>query len=145
MNKRSRRKFLIGGSASLCLATLNSCNGANQEDLERRGSAELMHFSTVPPGVSLHPVERLVMVRDSNGIGAFSLLCTHQTCLLTQENSGGGFFCPCHGSQFDKIGRVIAGPAAKDLPWYELSLLPNGVLQINFAKHVSSNWRLQIG
>ncbi len=144
MQVDSRRKFLIAGGASLCLASLGACKNAGQVSEERHGTAELMHYSELPLGMSLHTVERLVMLHDARGAAAFSLLCTHQTCLLTQEISGEGFVCPCHGSQFDKLGRVLAGPATVDLPWYGLTLLSNGIIQIDFSKHVTPDWRLAL-
>ena len=49
-------------------------------------------------------------------------ICTHLGCVPT-VNSGeyDGFFCPCHGSQYDKIGRIRKGPAPTNLivPRYE--------------------------
>jgi len=39
--------------------------------------------------------------------------CTHRGCEL---NVGGGIYsCPCHGSEFDVKGKVLEGPADKDL------------------------------
>jgi cytochrome b6-f complex iron-sulfur subunit len=41
------------------------------------------------------------------------LKCTHRSCEL---NVGGGIYsCPCHGSEFSNSGRVLEGPAIKDL------------------------------
>jgi len=35
----------------------------------------------------------------------------------------GGWFCPCHGSQYDTSGRIRQGPAPKNLevPAYEFA------------------------
>jgi Rieske Fe-S protein len=46
---------------------------------------------------------------------AFSAVCTHQGCLVT-EVEGGTIVCPCHGSAF-KIadGSVAQGPAGRPL------------------------------
>jgi Rieske Fe-S protein len=46
---------------------------------------------------------------------AFSAVCTHQGCLVT-EVDGGNIVCPCHGSAF-KIadGSVAQGPASRPL------------------------------
>jgi ubiquinol-cytochrome c reductase iron-sulfur subunit len=48
-------------------------------------------------------------------------VCTHLGCVPlgagTGENRGdfGGYFCPCHGSQYDTAGRIRSGPAPKNL------------------------------
>jgi ubiquinol-cytochrome c reductase iron-sulfur subunit len=43
-------------------------------------------------------------------------VCTHLGCV---PNFGGGdyggWFCPCHGSQYDTAGRIRKGPAPKNL------------------------------
>ncbi|CAH1647741.1 unnamed protein product [Spodoptera littoralis] len=44
-------------------------------------------------------------------------ICTHLGCVPI-PNSGdwpGGFYCPCHGSHFDNLGRARKGPAPKNL------------------------------
>jgi carotenoid phi-ring synthase / carotenoid chi-ring synthase len=45
---------------------------------------------------------------------AVSLRCTHQGCLVKPE-ADGRYRCPCHGSRFDKQGKVLQGPAQQDL------------------------------
>lgn len=42
--------------------------------------------------------------------------CTHLGCHLTWNPEEETFDCPCHGSRFDKEGRLLDGPAQKDLP-----------------------------
>lgn len=49
---------------------------------------------------------------------AFSMICTHQGCRTNWVNSEQQFHCPCHGSRFDKDGRVIQGPATQNLRTY---------------------------
>lgn len=49
-------------------------------------------------------------------------ICTHLGCIpLPQQGDYDGWFCPCHGSQYDTAGRVRRGPAPKNLylPPYE--------------------------
>lgn len=41
-------------------------------------------------------------------------ICTHLGCVPNQ-NPEGGWLCPCHGSMYDASGRVIRGPAPKNL------------------------------
>lgn len=43
-------------------------------------------------------------------------ICTHLGCIpLGQQGDYGGWFCPCHGSQYDTAGRVRVGPAPENL------------------------------
>lgn len=48
-------------------------------------------------------------------------VCTHLGCIplgtAEGENRGeyGGWFCPCHGSQYDTAARIRKGPAPKNL------------------------------
>lgn len=49
-------------------------------------------------------------------------ICTHLGCVPLGNKSTdprgdfGGWFCPCHGSQYDVSGRVRHGPAPANLP-----------------------------
>jgi ubiquinol-cytochrome c reductase iron-sulfur subunit len=40
-------------------------------------------------------------------------VCTHMGCVPNKE--GPGWTCHCHGSQYDDSGRVVRGPAPKNL------------------------------
>jgi ubiquinol-cytochrome c reductase iron-sulfur subunit len=48
-------------------------------------------------------------------------VCTHLGCIPKGQAVGdykgeyGGWFCPCHGSQYDTAGRVRKGPAPENL------------------------------
>ena len=49
-------------------------------------------------------------------------ICTHLGCIpLPHQGDYGGWFCPCHGSQYDTSGRIRRGPAPANLalPPYE--------------------------
>jgi ubiquinol-cytochrome c reductase iron-sulfur subunit len=44
-------------------------------------------------------------------------ICTHLGCIpLARQGDFQGFFCPCHGSQYDTSGRIRSGPAPANLP-----------------------------
>ena len=49
-------------------------------------------------------------------------ICTHLGCIpLAHQGDFDGYFCPCHGSQYDTSGRIRRGPAPLNLavPPYE--------------------------
>jgi ubiquinol-cytochrome c reductase iron-sulfur subunit len=44
-------------------------------------------------------------------------ICTHLGCIpLAHQGNYDGWFCPCHGSQYDASGRIRQGPAPANLP-----------------------------
>jgi ubiquinol-cytochrome c reductase iron-sulfur subunit len=44
-------------------------------------------------------------------------VCTHLGCVPLGDGAGsfGGWFCPCHGSEYDTSGRMRKGPAPRNL------------------------------
>ena len=63
-------------------------------------------------------------------------VCTHLGCVpLGQkptDNRGeyGGWFCPCHGSQYDTSGRIRQGPAPKNLVIPEYAFTTDSTIKI---------------
>jgi glycine/D-amino acid oxidase-like deaminating enzyme/nitrite reductase/ring-hydroxylating ferredoxin subunit len=52
---------------------------------------------------------------DDGSMEYSSAACTHLKGVVSWNKVESSWDCPCHGSRFDKEGRVIEGPAAKDL------------------------------
>jgi len=71
---------------------------------------------------------RLVFIRNDGGdkFTAIANTCMHLGCPV-QANAT-GFACPCHGGQYDKEGRRIAGPPVRPLNRYETSVDDKGHL-----------------
>jgi ubiquinol-cytochrome c reductase iron-sulfur subunit len=60
-----------------------------------------------------------------------SATCTHLGCIpLAHQGIYGGFFCPCHGSQYDTSGRIRQGPAPANLPVPPYHFLSDTKIQI---------------
>lgn len=78
----------------------------------------------------------VVIVAAPEGVAAISLVCTHLGCIVARTAQG--FSCPCHGSDFDDQGKVLGGPAPKDLPWLEVSRRADGKLQVDLKQEVAS-------
>lgn len=58
-------------------------------------------------------------------------ICTHLGCIpLAHQGDYHGWFCPCHGSQYDTAGRVRRGPAPANLYLPPYDFLPAGKLRI---------------
>jgi cytochrome b6-f complex iron-sulfur subunit len=83
-----------------------------------------------PPGTRIaRDVDRVCIVRDGNRMAAISTTCTHLGCIVSISDTG--FSCPCHGSRYDQDGNVTGGPAPKALPWFKVSLAPNGEIEVD--------------
>ena len=59
---------------------------------------------------------------------ALDAICTHQSCTITGQDDT-TFVCPCHGSRYDRSGRVVGGPAPAALRQYATSF-DGGVIAI---------------
>ena len=97
----------------------------------RRLTPEEIKAANDTPTDSLRDAESLAD-RTKEGHGDLLVtmgVCTHLGCVplgaAEGENQGefGGYFCPCHGSQFDTAGRIRKGPAPTNLevPDYEFT------------------------
>jgi ubiquinol-cytochrome c reductase iron-sulfur subunit len=57
--------------------------------------------------------------------------CTHLGCIPTgQAGEFDGWFCPCHGSEYDSAGRIRKGPAPKNLVLPEYEFITDTLVQI---------------
>lgn len=59
--------------------------------------------------------EGLFVIRRDQTLLALSSVCTHRGCKVRAE-ADGSFICKCHGSTFSPDGKVLKGPATRDLP-----------------------------
>jgi cytochrome b6-f complex iron-sulfur subunit len=76
-------------------------------------------------GTALSGVGGAVLVRSVAGefllartadstFSAVDAICSHQSCTVTGAD-GSAYVCPCHGSRYDRNGRVLQGPATAAL------------------------------
>jgi cytochrome b6-f complex iron-sulfur subunit len=120
---RGRREFLrlcgcaaaglaVSGCASVVSRPVTAVDGrislslADYPELrERNGSAMIQPQGMTDPLYVLNTGDRAYTV--------LSPICTHRGC--TVEVAGTRLECPCHGSQYDRDGRVLRGPAERAL------------------------------
>ena len=58
-------------------------------------------------------------------------ICTHLGCIpIAHEGNYDGFFCPCHGSQYDSSGRIRQGPAPLNLAVPPYQFVSDSKIQI---------------
>jgi glycine/D-amino acid oxidase-like deaminating enzyme/nitrite reductase/ring-hydroxylating ferredoxin subunit len=59
---------------------------------------------------------KIAAYRDEEGtLHKFSAVCPHLKCVVRWDGCEKTWDCPCHGSRFDALGRVLNGPAISDL------------------------------
>lgn len=60
--------------------------------------------------------EKLGIYKDEAGrLHAVSPVCTHVKCIVQWNNAEKSWDCPCHGARYSVDGKVMTGPARKDL------------------------------
>jgi glycine/D-amino acid oxidase-like deaminating enzyme/nitrite reductase/ring-hydroxylating ferredoxin subunit len=61
-------------------------------------------------------LKKVALYRDPDGaLHELSATCTHMGGVVSWNSAEGSWDCPCHGSRFDAYGRVLNGPARRDL------------------------------
>lgn len=97
-----------------------------------------------PESATFLPEDRLFVFNGAEGFYAISSICTHLGCNVRYEENRERFACPCHGSVFDKLGRVVHGPAPRPLPWFGLSLSSRGELVVDEQRVVDATYRFKV-
>lgn len=77
--------------------------------------------------------QRVWIIRNEQGFYALWARCTHLGCTPNWFPDQKRFKCPCHGSNFNPNGDVIAGPAPKPLWRARIELAATGDLIIDKA------------
>lgn len=82
---------------------------------------------------------------DYEGVLCFSKICTHVGCpIALYEQRTHHLLCPCHQSTFDLAdsGRVVFGPAARDLPQLPITVDKDGyiIARNGFAEPVGPSF-----
>jgi nitrite reductase/ring-hydroxylating ferredoxin subunit len=142
----TRRSFLLKllNLCGLSSTLLTSCQAKSDAPAPaRRVRLGFLRDFSAPQRILF--LERVLVQHDKQGLSALSLTCTHQSCMVqTPESLEGEYHCPCHGSRFDQSGKVLIGPAERDLPWLTLDLDSQQQVWATFGKPVTKEWRLTI-
>jgi Rieske Fe-S protein len=125
---------------------LGACSSAGVPPVDV-GSVPAGNASSFPVG-SLQVVgaEPVCIGRDSVGIYAMTLTCTHAGCDMGQNGSVSprGVFCGCHGSTFDANGNVLSGPAPAALDHFAVTVDGSGNLTVHGGEVVAQSQRLMV-
>jgi Rieske Fe-S protein len=84
--------------------------------------------------------------RDSGGVYAMTLTCTHAGCDMGAQGilSPQRIFCGCHGSEFDGTGNVVRGPAFAPLDHFAVTVDAAGNLTVHTDQIVDPSQRLVV-
>ena len=85
------------------------------------------------------------LVHDRDGIYALKGDCPHLGCGFRWNEETGFFECPCHGSRFERTGRLVSGPAKKPLSHLMLTTNAEGEIIADITKSVPEDFRLTKG
>lgn len=81
---------------------------------------EVKDADEIPPGTGAivrRGLTKVAAYKDENDkLHECSAVCPHLGCIVDWNSLEKTWDCPCHGSRFDAYGRVINGPANKNLP-----------------------------
>lgn len=148
----TRRYFLefVGGGAILVAATGSavltgqflSPNVLLEPSLRfKAGSIE----NYPPDSITLDKEQKVFIVRAKEGyFYAISAVCTHLGCIANWKSEDDIIACPCHGSKFDKEGKVIDGPAPRPLQRFSMMLDEQGQLIVDKGLIVSEDTILKV-
>lgn len=105
---------------------LTACGGKSSEPAASSPSGEQTSAAQAAPQVRVAdvPVGGGVVLKDAKVVvtqptagqfHAFSAVCTHKQCVVSQV-ADGTIDCPCHGSRYSDVdGSVVKGPATQPL------------------------------
>lgn len=146
----SRRQFCAGAcqaASGVTLATLfSACGGSPTSPSDPAsplgvvtGQFSASRVQVTVAGSALADVGGAVLVESPAGVfllartgpntfGALEAVCTHEGCTINGAD-GTTYVCPCHGSRYDRSGRVIQGPARASLRQYDATFA-DGVVTI---------------
>lgn len=132
-----RRRGLLGAGCAVPLLPLSTCARADALEIDltgiepggwrrvargdwivhvrRRSAAEIAVVRAVDPGTLIEPADDRERAPDPEWL-VVQAECTHERCEPTAGvGAHGGWRCFCHGSEFDLSGRVLKGPATRNL------------------------------
>jgi len=148
--KITRRYFFgILGKGSIIIALLAEAIGAIKAFIpkvlyEPPSEFKIGKPDDFPEGITFLPQHKLYIFREEDDFHVISALCTHLNCIVDWKPEQKEFYCSCHGSVFSQEGINLTGPAPKPLPWYPLSLAPDGNLIIDSTEQVSQDYKFSV-
>jgi cytochrome b6-f complex iron-sulfur subunit len=107
-----------------------------------RSNSGFFYSSSARSWVTVYPAEALPKAKGvpnyksllagmSSGVVAMYQKCPHLGCRVPSCASSQWFECPCHGSQYNRVGEKKGGPAPRGMDHFALSVSPTGDVVID--------------
>ena len=140
----SRRHFCQATGVAACAVATAGAAALSADFLRPRALFEpSTQFTAGPPEaidvgqVVINKTSRAYVIRGPEGFRALSSVCTHLGCVTRYQPGKQIIACPCHGSLFGLDGEVLAGPAPRPLPSFQIALSTKGEIAVDTAVVVS--------
>ncbi len=102
-----------------------------------RSNSGFFYASNARSYVTVYPSEALPKAKGvkeyaqlitgmESGVIAMYQKCPHLGCRVPQCPSSQWFECPCHGSQYNRVGEKKGGPAPRGMSHFAISVSPSG-------------------
>ncbi|HBA89720.1 MAG TPA: cytochrome B6 [Geobacter sp.] len=114
---QTRRSFL-GAVISLAAGAFLIGKFLTPKTRQKKALLTVPKGDLPPDGALVYREARVALLRQGEEVYALNLVCTHLGC--TVNVTPAGLVCPCHGSSFDREGKVLKGPADRPLERYRV-------------------------
>ncbi|MDP2293577.1 MAG: Rieske 2Fe-2S domain-containing protein [Actinomycetota bacterium] len=102
-----------------------------------RSNGGFFYSSSARSYVTVYPAEALPKAKSVKeyaplmpgleaGVGAMYQKCPHLGCRVPECKSSQWFECPCHGSQYNRVGEKKAGPAPRGMDRFAVTVSASG-------------------
>jgi Rieske Fe-S protein len=94
---------------------VENANVAKEYVKDYLGGSDYRSYADIPRGsgaVMREGLTKVAIYRDTKGdYHRYTAACPHMGCIVHWNGAENTWDCPCHGSRFDRFGKLINGPA----------------------------------
>ena len=133
-------KVAGGFGSKVTVGTLDDVNGAIAGGQPAEGFS---YFAEAQSYIQPYPADALgaasavykANIVEGMELGYVALWqkCPHLGCKVPACGTSQWFECPCHGSQYNRVGEKKAGPAPRGLDRFPIEITPEGAFVVNTA------------
>lgn len=125
-----RRQLISYTAFGTAIAIVTGCFGGNRGNAQGK-TVKIGTMAGLKSNGSLKgktPKGPVIVVPNGNQVSAVNPTCTHKSCIVDWQKANNKFVCPCHGAEYAVTGKVLKGPAKKDLPVYQTQIEGDNIL-----------------